>query len=709
MERVDKSELFRLAAVLYADNNYEVKPKTIHKKIVESALLDNGNRDMSVDELVQTIDDRYDFVFTSEEVVDIINSDDKSFLVTGSNGNRRIQLTSKRMDVLREKLQKNTIDYFIQQFIEQHESFGAFDVKVIIYKFLFEVFTVNINSFTKLLDYKKDIGEIKNLEVGKFSDAEKGIINKFLQWDNDAKNKSIFDIASYALEYCLITNSSKKHEIHLDNLRNKTFYLDTNIIFRALGINGDNRKARTTTFLKKFNEAKEALVISKFTEAEFKATVKFYVAKIDKTINPRINSSFFRQYNQTSEFFDYFHAWRAKRHNDSLDLFEAHLFTLYETFKKEFSITVDFAIPFDEGDDKVKAEIDAVASDIYSFKHLEGKDKQIDYEVAKWDARNLHLIAKRRGAHTRNIFEAQYFFISSDQSLRRWDYQRNPETPTVLLPSQWLSILLRYLNRTNDDFRSFVSFLNLSQNEAHLSGEKFQLVLAGIAEITSDVEQQKTIIEVMIEKKFQGIVVNGFSDEEIIGKSREQAKTLLEEALKDSHLMNRGLQEELHSHLENSGVTIQQLREEKAAEEEKVQATALEVQEKERVIKIKGDEAEALRQVLRGKFVTGKLRKWKAGGVLGIIGALLITASYCLIFCFRTEWWNYACAICKWVNTYSDGSVEKSLLSTALWAPSASLIWFGKLIYHRFLNAESRVQKLKKIEEELPEQYKSPA
>lgn len=32
-----KSQLFRLAAVLYADNNYEVKPITIHKKIIESA------------------------------------------------------------------------------------------------------------------------------------------------------------------------------------------------------------------------------------------------------------------------------------------------------------------------------------------------------------------------------------------------------------------------------------------------------------------------------------------------------------------------------------------------------------------------------------------------------------------------------------------------------------------------------------------------
>lgn len=36
---MDKNQLFRLATVLYADNNYEVSPKTILRKIIESALL----------------------------------------------------------------------------------------------------------------------------------------------------------------------------------------------------------------------------------------------------------------------------------------------------------------------------------------------------------------------------------------------------------------------------------------------------------------------------------------------------------------------------------------------------------------------------------------------------------------------------------------------------------------------------------------------
>jgi hypothetical protein len=34
-----KEDIFRLAAVLYADNNYEVSSKTLHKKVIESIFM----------------------------------------------------------------------------------------------------------------------------------------------------------------------------------------------------------------------------------------------------------------------------------------------------------------------------------------------------------------------------------------------------------------------------------------------------------------------------------------------------------------------------------------------------------------------------------------------------------------------------------------------------------------------------------------------
>ena len=39
MKNTISNELFRLAAILYADNNYEVSTQTIHKKVIESAFI----------------------------------------------------------------------------------------------------------------------------------------------------------------------------------------------------------------------------------------------------------------------------------------------------------------------------------------------------------------------------------------------------------------------------------------------------------------------------------------------------------------------------------------------------------------------------------------------------------------------------------------------------------------------------------------------
>ena len=56
---MNKNQLFRLATVLYADNNYEVAPKTIIKKVIESALLSNGNKSISTHNLIDFIFDTY--------------------------------------------------------------------------------------------------------------------------------------------------------------------------------------------------------------------------------------------------------------------------------------------------------------------------------------------------------------------------------------------------------------------------------------------------------------------------------------------------------------------------------------------------------------------------------------------------------------------------------------------------------------------------
>ena len=93
------------------------------------------------------------------------------------------------------------------------------------------------------------------------------------------------------------------------------------------------------------------------------------------------------------------------------------------------------------------------------------------------------------------------------------------------MPSQWLSIVLRFLSRTNNDYKSFVSFLNLRNNEHVISGEQLQVVLAGIGEITADVETQKQLVEILVDNRFKNILEGDKDNDELYDRAKLFAKS----------------------------------------------------------------------------------------------------------------------------------------------------------------------------------------
>ena len=225
MNQENKNQLFRLAAVLYADNNYEVAPKTIHRKIIESVLLECGSREYSVHQIIDFIQNRYNITFEEDALTEIVTSKkEEGFHTNFKSGNLFVCLTEKRKQTLESKISNKTIEYFIGEFQKEFSPLVAkSDSKEIIHRFLYELFSTNTSSFQKLIDNKKDLSGLINLESANYTEKEKEIINHFLQWDNNDKNKAIFDISSYALEYCMLTNKNGGSSIHLANLKTRIF------------------------------------------------------------------------------------------------------------------------------------------------------------------------------------------------------------------------------------------------------------------------------------------------------------------------------------------------------------------------------------------------------------------------------------------------------------------------------------------------------
>ena len=117
------------------------------------------------------------------------------------------------------------------------------------------------------------------------------------------------------------------------------------------------------------------------------------------------------------------------------------------------------------------------------------------------------------------------------------------------MPSQWLSLLLRYVARSNDDYRSFVCFLNIQDKEGVLSAEQINSILLGISEMTDNVEQQRNLLETIIEREFKD-GAGGKTNDQLRAIARSESERLLQKQLDEMKAA--------HKDLQNSFIDIQQ-------------------------------------------------------------------------------------------------------------------------------------------------------
>lgn len=646
LPEVMNTEIFRLASVLYADSNYEVNSSTIHRKIIESVFVENKNRIMSIYDLSSDIQSRYSIFLDHDEIKKVIKKSENFVLSPNKTDEINISLSAKRYGVIIDKITKNNLEYFIEEFSKINPEISSENYKDIIYQFLYEIFKTNLTSFSKLVDSSITVADIINISEIEFNPIEIEIINSFINWDNNEKNKAIFDISNIALEYCLISNK-KGNSFKLENLRNKNFYLDTNILFRAIGVNGENRMNKTITFLEKFIEAKENLFITKYTEEEFRKTIKFYVNSLEKKYSPKINSRVFIQYSKSSDFINFYHKWRRNRVNDNLDLFEAYIMSQLKSLMKKFNILCDYKSIVDMDDVKIKDSILDKSSQINTYKSSE-KNFSSYIEGNVFDAQNIHIIEEKRNGAYINIFDCKYFMISSDKYLQKWDYTRNKVTPIVILPSQWMSILLRYLNRTEDDFKSFVSFLNINSSEKTISNENLHLVLQGISEITQDFSIQSSIITEMINNKFQGILDKNVNDEQIVFRAKDFAKSKLEKDLESFQDQHKHLEHKFERYQLNTISAIEKLQQEKDFEKNE---KALIEEDNKRITK---------------ELIDAKVRldylKFKGTGYICLVIGICSFVMLVLTFFYTDRDWNFMNVFKNYANSIPENSIEKEVV-----------------------------------------------
>ena len=178
-------------------------------------------------------------------------------------------------------------------------------------------------------------------------------------------------------------------------------------------------------------------------------------------------------------------------------------------------------------------------------------------------------------------------FLSSDKTLYNWDYTRQTRRiPVVMLATQWLNIILHYLERTNDDYRSFVCFLSMKINNPILSEDEIISIVSGISEIADDIETQRFLIKNYIETEAKGEML--VKDEEELEKSAKQyAESVLSTRILELEQGSKTNEEKLSNadrKIKDQDLKISKLSEEVKQMKSNVQKSSNANQEKDKEI-----------------------------------------------------------------------------------------------------------------------------
>lgn len=534
MDLQQQANVFRMSATLYANNNYQISPVQLHRKVVEDALyVLNDDEGISLGALADYIEKEYFFNFDEGELRKVLHNPKFSDYFewnSSANTDNKYSLKKKRRDQLNQRTTK-TLNEFISEYLtvkelppEKAES---------IYQYLYGVFTTNVDTFKRMLE-ANNIKALTERHIPQEEDVD--LINGFLDWENEQKNIAIFNLASYALEFCLLT-SKKDSSLKLESLKHKTFYLDTNILYRAIGINGEDRKLRTLSFFRKLKESEDDIKISKVTWEEFEGSLRSYVKRLRRSETPAIRSKVYTEYISYDDIYRYYHLWASNRSNATIDLFVDWMEASMKSLIEDFNIEIVTFTPYSP--EKQKKQLNDMATQIMGF----GKGKLFD--TAMNDACNIMWVEFSRNAGEKTLFSIKTFLISSDRGLYIWDSKyHSKDTPIVVMPSQWLSLLLRYVARSNDDYRSFVCFLNIQDKEGVLSSEQINAILLGISEMTDNVEQQRHFLETIIEREFKD-GAGGKTNDQLRAIARSESERMLQNELDEMKAAHKELKSSL--------------------------------------------------------------------------------------------------------------------------------------------------------------------
>ena len=697
-----QKDIFRLAAAIYSESNDVVSDAEIQLQIIKCMFVATGNDYLIKSEIISKLLEIYKYHISEDEVDDILRKTKGVFQAITKDDEKAVCLTQSAYSEC-EEAQKNNIDSFIDAFITKKEITNPEKCKRAIHVYLYELTTTNINSYRVLLagkDGTQFSSSELSVDVSCLSDVEKQLVHDFLAWDNIAKNAALGNLVYCCLEYCLLINGDSPNSLLKGFIRRREIYLDTNVIFRALGINGVSRQNVVTTFLRKCKQAKLKLLISHSTRTEFFDTIGYYVSQMEH--EPR-GDIYFGAYEEIADYsiFAFYESWRQEHAQMSLKYFVTHIKSLYLKLIKDFGIEDDVKIPgtiYHSGE--FKNVRNSYSASIKSVKQgIKADYLADDYHYSNRDSHDATVVRYIELLREKSA-DKDIFLASSDRALRLWDMNRlDGEYPVVVYPSQLFLILLKTCGRSDNDYDSFVSFINIRPSSKRVSPENAHIILSGISSITEDISAQEHLVEAVFSDDFQNVIKNSTSDMDLYEKVQRISQNYLDEELRKKEATIVALQEDV-SRYGIEGKALQDKIDEKDAALTESNRT---IQRKDEEIKKKQDRilSHAERKA-QPKYIA----KTYVIPVLLVLLVLTFVLFILLQFIYKDEKWNFAVAFFDWARATYFGTYVGDCIYAIDLALAAIVGWMlKKWMVNPFKKELNELRKMELVQRYIKENH----
>lgn len=517
---MNNSQLYRTLFLIDETRNYTNDFYIF--EFVKIILFQEGWRTLTLENIKEKIEELTTLEYTYEDIIHAISIwNNGEVEIVGEN----YALSTKGTEQLHKREKTNSLKVYINQFLDTHNTeynITKDELENLLEKFIYQRFNENLKEISDILNHCLAIKDYDN----DYDEHEKQVINEFLNWDNSSKNKCVYSLIAKAYDYCMINSKCQSNALDFSKIN---LYLDTNIIFRLMGINGSQRESSVKSLIDKSRTAGINLKVSNFVKEECEYTINSQIQLlIDNTT--RMNSllpptamSFAEEKSISMDFYRRYYDWvrDGNKHRN------------YDAFTKTIRRDYNKIIEGFESDDKnttFRVVYPTQFVQYYDSLYLQKQDKH----TTEIDVNSVLMILEKR----KTDMDKESFLISADQKLISWLRETFPGQKAIAdFPSAWLSIILKYIGREKEsDYKAFCQFIHLSLEPKTEDVEKKIAIKTSIINSDLDTDMKTMLIEEVRDN------YNQYKDYEIekivrlaFGKTKEDIANEAREESNENH------------------------------------------------------------------------------------------------------------------------------------------------------------------------------